>query len=248
MYSISELSKISGVTTRTLRYYESIGLLNAHRDSSSGYRLYDLKQVDRLQHILILRTLDVPVKKIQEILDRNEDEISLLQSHLDNLKSEEAKLLRLIESVEKTIDYKTRGEIMKDKEKFEAFKAGKISDNEKQYGKEVREKYGNQTVDESNQKFMGLSAEDYMNVEKLSEDIKTLIINGVVSGDNDGSFAKDLVEKHKTWLCYFWKEYSAEVHRGLAEMYLADERFKAHYDAFINGGTEFLVSAIRKYC
>lgn len=247
MYSITELSKLSGVSTRTLRYYEDEGLLKAVRDKANGYRHYTSKEVDRLQHILILRALGLSIKEIKAILSKGQDEVKMLESHLSALQDEAKRIETLIKTVELTIESKTRGVIMNDEEKFKAFKKSKIEENENKYGKEARDSYGDRAVDEANDKYMGLSKEDFDMSDALATEIKDLIIQGVSQGDEEGAIGRSLAEKHKAWLMFFWKSYTREAHVGLAEMYLADERFKAHYDAYINEGCRFLVNSIKKY-
>ncbi|MDN5299567.1 MAG: MerR family transcriptional regulator, thiopeptide resistance regulator [Clostridiales bacterium] len=247
MYSITELSKLSGVTTRTLRYYESIGLIKAGRDAESGYRLYDGTAVDQLQQILILRALAMPLKDIAFVLNKPKDEIAQLKSHLDALKKEEKRLKRIIATVEKTIASKERGIALQDHEKFEGIKAERVAKNEALYGEEIRRRYGDDAIDAANAKFLKMTPDKALEAERLSADIEKLIVEGLESGDPEGIIAKRLAETHRAWLTIYWVDYSSEAHRNLAEMYLADERFKAYYEQIGKGGTDFLVSAVRRY-
>jgi hypothetical protein len=120
-------------------------------------------------------------------------------------------------------------------------------DNEQKYGEEIREKYGDDTVDASNAKLRGMSQEDYQAMTKLGEDIFSLLEKAYETGDPASDLAQELAAKHKEWLMYSWSDYSKEAHAGLAEMYVADERFTAYYDKKVKGGTKFLRDAIVIY-
>lgn len=138
---------------------------------------------------------------------------------------------------------------MSDKGKFEDFKDKMIKDNEERYGKEIREKYGDDTVNASNAKIKGMSPEKMQEAEALREHMETALAESFAKGDPAGELAQSVCEMHKQWLCIFWQEgmYSPEAHRGLADMYVADERFRANYDKIAPGCTEFLREAIYIY-
>ena len=139
---------------------------------------------------------------------------------------------------------------MKDKEKFEAFKKGLVEENEKKYGAEVRERWGDEAADASNAKLMGMSEERYLAVQALEAQIKDSLLAGMATGDPAGEDARRAADLHRQWLCAFWKDgtYSKQAHACLAEGYVADERFKAYYEAWAPGATAFLRDSIKAYC
>ena len=186
-YTIKKLAKITGVSTRTLRFYDEIGLLVPARKSSNCYRIYGQKEVDLLQQILFYRELDMPLEDIKSIvLSDDFDREAALRSHLKVLKKKRDRLDTLILNLEKTIKY-VKGEIvMNDTEKFEGFKQKLIDENEKQYGAEIREKYGEAAVMASNAKLMGMTKEQYMEAEKLSSEINETLKAAVEQGDPAG--------------------------------------------------------------
>ena len=147
-YTIKKMAEISGVSTRTLRYYDELGLLKPESINESGYRLYGQKQVDTLQQILFYRELGMRLEEIRKIIgDPDFNLLKALQLHRENLLKERGRLDKLIANVEKTILYK-KGELkMTDIEKFEGFKQSLIDENEKKYGREIREKYGEEAVE-----------------------------------------------------------------------------------------------------
>ncbi|KGR77858.1 MerR family transcriptional regulator [Ureibacillus manganicus] len=244
-YTISKLAKLANVSARTLRYYDEINLLKPARINSSGYRIYGQKEVDRLQQIMFFRELDVELDTIISIMNNPEfDKTRSLQNHLNQLIQKRSLLEKLIETVEKTIA-SDKGELkMSNEQKFEAFKDNLIQENENKYGEEVREKYGDKTVEESNKKFKNMSQQQYNTMVKLGEDILALLPKAVETGDPASALAQEVASKHKEWLTFTWPSYSKEAHRGLADMYVADKRFKAFYDKATEGGAEFLREAI----
>ncbi len=123
-YSIHELSHLSGVTTRTLRWYDQIGLLKPSRTAESGYRYYGPAEVDRLQDILYYRALGVELARIRECLDDPTfDRLAALQRHLAALEAEQARLEKLIRSVKCTIRAEEREEIMNDERNLKSSKS-----------------------------------------------------------------------------------------------------------------------------
>ncbi|MEG0353850.1 MAG: MerR family transcriptional regulator, partial [Cellulosilyticaceae bacterium] len=138
-YTVQKLSKLAGVSTRTLRYYDEIGILKPSRMNTSGYRIYTQLEVDILQQILFYRELDVSLEGIKEMMSSPSfDQQKALTQHYNQLLEKRKQLDKLITNVEKSIAMK-KGEVnMTDKEKFEGFKQNKIQENEEKYGKELR--------------------------------------------------------------------------------------------------------------
>lgn len=248
-YTINKLGKMAGVSTRTLRYYDEIGLLKPARINTSGYRIYGKEQVEKLQQIMFYREMGVSLDDIGRIInDTGFDILSALENHLDALRKEKRQLETLIANVEKTI-LTEKGEItMKDEERFEGFKKRMVEENEQKYGEEVRSKFGNEAADKSNAKVMGMTKQQYDEVEKLSAQLNETLKAAFEQGDPAGELAQKACELHKAWLMYFWDGYSKEAHMGLGQMYVDDERFTAYYDKIAPGCAKFLRDAIYVYC
>jgi len=247
-YTVQRLAKIAGISSRTIRYYDEVGLLKPARISSSGYRIYGRKEVDRLQQILFYRELGFPIEKIKDIVDSPDfDEITALINHREQLISKRKQLDQLIQNVEKTILHKERGIYMTDKEKFEGFKQKLINENEEKYGKEIREKYGDDTVDAANKKLMNMSGEQYKEFEKLTRMILDTLEKAMETGDPAGELAQKACEMHKKWLSFTWDKYSPKAHAGLAQMYVDDGRFAEYYDKRKPGMAKFFRDAIYIY-
>ena len=248
-YSINKLSKMSGISTRTLRYYDEIELLKPMRVASSGYRIYGQEQVDILQQILFYRELDFSLEDIKRLLATPEfDRATAFATHLTELHLKRKRLDTLIHNVTKSIAA-MKGEVtMADHEKFEGFKQSLIDEDEKKYGTEVRAKYGDIAVDESNAKLKSLTQEQYDEGERLRLELEQTLKAAFNTGDPAGEPAQKACDLHRQWLCVFYPKYSKEYHTGLGEMYVADERFKANYDKLAVGCAEFFRDAINIYC
>ncbi|MGG1676347.1 MerR family transcriptional regulator [Neobacillus sp. NRS-1170] len=247
-YTVQKLANLAGVSTRTLRYYDEIGILKPARINSSGYRIYGQTEVDRLQQILFYRELGVGLDSIKEIVTAPSfDRAKALREHREKLLEKRVQLDLLITNVEKTIALSEGRMNMSNKEKFEGFKKKMIDDNEKKYGKEIRQKYGNDTVEKSNAKLQNMTEEQYTEVSKLAEQVQETLAEAFKTGDPAGELAQKAAELHKQWLTYYWHEYSKEAHAGLGQMYVDDERFTAYYDKEQPGTAEFLRDAILIY-
>ena len=232
-YTIQQLAKLSGVTRRTLRYYDQIGLLRPARTTEAGYRIYGPSQVDRLQHILFYRALGLELAEIRAALDdpdfRRQE---ALQSHLAALEEQRRALDTLILTVRKALDAEQGGIPMQDHEKFECFKQTLIQENEAAYGPELRARYGGGTIDAANDLFMSRSRQ-----EKLEAAVQA-------GADPAGAEGRALALLHRKWCAFRWPG-AAEPrnHAALAALYTEDPRFTACYDKAVPGCAAFLRAA-----
>jgi DNA-binding transcriptional MerR regulator len=247
-YTVQKLGQIAGISTRTLRYYDEFGILKPARINSSGYRIYGQAEVDRLQQILFYRELGVSLESIKDIVTAPAfDGAQALRDHRQKLLEKREQLDLLIMNVDRTIAL-TEGRInMSDKEKFEGFKQKLVDDNEKKYGKEVREKYGEDTVNKSNAKVKNMSQEQYDEVTKLANGLTETLQAAFQTGDPAGELAQRAADLHRQWLSFYWDSYTKEAHAGVAQMYVDDERFTAYYDKVQPGTAVFLRDAVHIY-
>ncbi|NMB02087.1 MAG: MerR family transcriptional regulator [Firmicutes bacterium] len=247
-YTVKQLGDLAGVSGRTLRYYDQIDLLKPAMTNEAGYRIYGQKEVNRLQQILFYRELGVDLRTIKDLLESPSfEERQALLNHREQLLERRQQLDLLIRNVEQTIAALEGGRPMTDQERFVGFKEKLIKENEEKYGKEIREKYGDEVVDSSNAKLMGLSEEQYAEQEKLATEIIESLTAAVGKEEPQGAEGQRIAELHRKWLSFYWPSYSKEAHAGLAEMYVADERFTAYYDKHKEGSAQFLRDAIVAY-
>lgn len=248
LYTIKKIAEISGVSTRTLRYYDEISLLKPAQTNESGYRFYGEKEINRLQQILFYRELDIKLEDIKLILDQPNFSVErALTEHYQKLLMKKARIENLIVSIEKTMRY-YRGEIkMADTEKFTAFKEQQILENEQQYGEEIREKYGENEVNESNRKFLQLTEVDLEDMKSTEELLFHKLKTYLTQVDVNSELAQEIFNLHKQWLSYTLPNYSPAIHKGIGEMYVGDDRFKSYYDRNGSGTAEALNDIIQHY-
>lgn len=122
-----------------------------------------------------------------------------------------------------------------------------IEENERKYGKEIREKYGDEQVDKSNQIFKNMTKEQYEEVENLNKELMETLKMAMLKGDPAGELAQKAADLHRQWLSFYWGSYSKEAHAGVAQMYVDDERFTAYYDKEQPGTAKFLRDAVLIY-
>ena len=219
-YTVKALADLAGVTPRTLRWYDRIGLLKPLRTTEAGYRLYGPAQLDRLQDILFYRELE----------------------------ARRARLDDLILTVQRTINDIKGGTKMTDQEKFEAFKRRTVEANETAFGQEIREKYGDEEMDRANACVLALTQEEYAQWKSLGGEIHTALVTAVKAGaDPAGPEGQRIAALHRRWLSYSWESYTPQAHVGLAELYVSDPRFTAYYDREVPGCAAFLRDAVRTY-
>ena len=246
---INELAKLSGVSRRTLRYYDEIGLLKPSNVEGNGYRNYSQDEIDRLQQILFYRALDFKLDEIKALLNHPNYQVKdalLKQQNL--LKKKRANLDELIMTIEKTI-CALEGEItMTNEQKFEAFKNELIEENEQRFGKEIREKYGEEQVVANYGKLKDMTEEQFEAMQQLEHQLFQRLKEAMDTNEATSEVAMEAAELHKRWLSFHWAKYSKEAHIGLAQMYLNDERFISYYDSHVGkGATQFLHDAIIAY-
>lgn len=247
-YTVNKLALLAGITTRTLRYYDEIGLLKPTRISSSGYRIYGPAEVDRLQQILFYRELGVSLDRIGDILQAPSfDRLAALREHRLSLLDKRRQLDLLIANVEKTIADTEGRIIMTDAEKFAGFKQKLLQENEQKYGREIRNQYGDQAVNRSYERLQELTRQQYEQWESLGNEVIATLLEAMAGGDPAGELAQKTADLHRQWLSYTWDSYSREAHAGLARMYVEDERFSGYYDRHQPGAAVFLRDAILIY-
>jgi len=243
VYSIKEIADLAGVTTRTLRYYDEIGLLKPADSGDNGYRYYDQSSLLRLQQILFFRELEVPLKDIRLIISRPDFNLpGALEKHRSSLQNRVKRLDRLIDTIDQTIAT-IKGEwIMTAKDYFEGF-------DETQYEEETRERWGRTPqYAESQKKWAGYTQEqkDAIKVEGGRLAVRMVGQAPNISAD-DPDVQAAIGEYHAYINKYF---YTCDVNflRGLADGWVEDPRFAINYERIRSGGAEFVRQAVHIFC
>jgi len=246
-YLINELSKIAGVSARTLRYYDEIGLM-CPKYNDSGYRIYHSEDVDQLQQILFYKTLGFSLKAIKMIINAPDFHLlTALENHLEQIVTERQRLDQLIITLKKSIAEQKGAYQMKDNEKFKGFKQSLIHQNETLYGKEIRAAYGEERINQSNAQLMKMSEKTYHDTKALEQSILDNLYEAYQTKNPRSPLAQKTVEQHRKWITAWWGYYNFDAHQSLAQMYVDDERFRQYYDKKQKGLAEFLRDAIQIY-
>lgn len=245
-YSVGQLAQMAGVSARTLRHYEDLGLLEPAR-AENGYRTYGPYDARRLSQILAMRACGLPLTTIRHLLKDSQASLrDTLESHLKTLCAQEKSLTDAMARTQAAIATIEGIENMDDEEKFEAIKARGLREFEEAYGIEARRRYGDANIDAANERIMSLTRDEWDAKDLLEELIKVQLRLAMASGDPEGEEAAELAHLHERWMRIHWGEaYDRETHLALVRGYLDDPRFKDYYDAAAgDGGTEFLVRAM----
>lgn len=236
---IKEFANFTGVSVRTLHYYDEIGLLNpAAVDENSGYRFYDDSSLIRMQEILFYRELDFPLKSICDILSSpNYDKQSALLEQKKLLTLKKERLERLIAAVDNAV----KGDNV-----MNAFN----NNDFEQYKAEVRKRWGNsQAYAEYSEKSKNYSdskqKELFNNMDKIFAEFALCMKN-----DNTpvSDAAQALVKKLQEYITANFYNCTDNILAGLGQMYVADNRFKSNIDKHAPGTADFINKAIKLYC
>lgn len=239
---INEAARLAGVSERTLRYYDRIGLLRPSAMTDSGYRLYDEDALQRLQQILFFRELGFPLAQIREIMDSpGYDRDEALRRHRSLLIAERDRLSGLIDLAERTL----KGE---SEMSFDAFDRSGIESQREAYAKEARERWGGtDAYAESEKKTAGYGKEKWTMIEQEADEIFAAFA-ALRGHAPDDPGVQDLVAR---WQAHITKHYYActkEILAGLGQMYTADERFMQNIDRAGAGTAQLMSDAIAVYC
>ena len=249
-WSIQEIARLAGTTSRTLRHYDDIGLLPPTRIAPNGYRHYDETALVRLQRILLLRELGLRLAQIADVLDRQQAEESALETHLALLREEQNRLTRQIASVETTIAALRGGEEIMAENMFDGF-------DHTRYKEEVEQRWGTKAYADSDRWWRGLTDAERADWQRLVSDLGREWVAAAERGiDPASDDAQQLARRHVEWLTGVpgtpasvpGGDVRAYV-LGLGEMYVADPRFGATYATSAGGtqGAEFVRDALRVY-
>jgi DNA-binding transcriptional MerR regulator len=238
MYSIKELADLAGVTTRTLRYYDQVGLLPPTEIGNNGYRYYDRESLIRLQQILFYRELDLPLKEIGIIL--GEPDFAVLEALEDHQVAIQRKIVqykKLLGTVQKTINSLKGVEKMSDHEYFEGF-------DEKLYEKEARERWDGPQFEESQRNWSSFSKKKQAAIKIEGGEITQRMVTEDPDAKPDHPSVQQAVADYHRYINQYFYSCDTEHLRLLADMWVEDPRFKENYERIREGGAAFVREAV----
>lgn len=243
-YQIKEFAKLTGVSVRTLHYYDEIKLLEpAFVDEQNGYRFYDEKSLERMQEILFYRELDFSLKSISEILTSpNYNKQAALEKQKKLLILKKDRLEKIISA----IDNAAKGEIFD----MNVFDNSDFISERNKYAAEAKEKWGKTAAyKEYEKKSSAYSKEKYNELNSAISDIFGEFAECFRSGEKAyDANTQALVKKLQDFITENYYRCTDEILAGLGKMYIADERFKTNIDSHGSGTAEFVSAAIDAYC
>ncbi len=242
-YTVHQVAEMAGVSVRTLHHYDQIGLLKPAARTAAGYRLYRQDDLLRLQQILLFRELDMPLDTIRSILDDpGFDSVEALETHRRTLEGQAARLTRLLQTIDKTI-LRIKGDTMAltDEELYE----GLPKEQSERWRREARELYGDDVVEQSEQRARKMSKAEW-NALKDEGDAVTRGLAALMDRDPGDPEVQAAVAKHYAWLEHFWHA-DADAYRGLGQLYVENDEFRAFYERYRPGLADFMQAAMNYY-
>jgi DNA-binding transcriptional MerR regulator len=229
-YTVGQVAELANISVRTLHHYDEIGLLHPSARSAAGYRLYSADDLGRLREILFWRELDFSLEEIAAILadpgrgtdQRLREQHRLLRGRID-------RDLDLLTALEKEMELRQMGMSLTPDEQFEVFGTDKVGGD---WAEEAKERWGDtDAFQESQRRTTHYTKEDWLTIKEQSDaglrEFAAALADGIAA---DSARAMDLAEAHRQFISRWFYECGYDVHRGLAEMYVADERFTRYYD------------------
>ncbi|OZV82998.1 MerR family transcriptional regulator [Micromonospora echinospora] len=242
-HTVGEVARLARVTVRTLHHYDEIGLLSPSGRTPTGYRRYDDADLERLQQILFYRELGFPLEEIATILDDpGADPAAHLRRQHELLTVRIKRLEEMVTAIEFAMEAKKMNIRLTPEERFEVF--GDFDPDA--HAEEAEQRWGgSEAYRESTRRTAGYTGADWLRMKEETEDWARRIVAVMESGASaDSPAAMELAEEHRAHISRWYYECSYEIQTGLADMYLADPRFTAHYEQIRPGLTAYLSEAI----
>ncbi|MEQ0559460.1 MerR family transcriptional regulator [Amycolatopsis sp. NEAU-NG30] len=240
-WSIQDIARSAGTTSRTLRHYGAVGLLEPSRVGSNGYRYYDEQALVRLQRILLLRELGLGLPAIAEVLDGQRDSTAALETHLELLEQEQQRIGRQIASVRTTLRKLKGGERLMAAEVFDGF-------DHTQYEKEVTQRWGADAYRRGDQWWKTLSAEDRKAFQQEQLDISAAYGAARKAGHApDSDDVQAITARLHQWLLGPVATVSKSYFTGLGQLYVDDPRYGKYDEVHGAGTAEFIRDAMKIY-
>jgi DNA-binding transcriptional MerR regulator len=224
-WPIREVARATGLTSRTLRHYEQIGLLTPSRVAGTGYRYYGERELARLYRILSLRALELPLAAIRRAIDDDADLSDALREHVRILNEKQQQTAAQIVAVEHTLSTIENGTTMVIDDLFKGV-------NNAEHEEEVRSRWGDEAWERSQQRRANMTPAEHEADERRSADVNAALRAAAESNEEPGGARfQELVTDHYAWITDQWggRRPTKQAYLGLAQLYVDDERFATVY-------------------
>lgn len=233
-YTVGEVQRISGVSIRTLHHYDDVGLLVPSGRTDAGYRLYSAADLRRLRQILFYRELDFGLEEIAEILADPEADVGThLRRQHRLLRERLARTEALLKAIENEMEAQAMGISLTPEEQLEVFGTTHLPE----YEHEARERWGNtEAWRQSQRRSAAYTKADWVAIKAEADENLAAFAQALAAGEPaDGAQAMALAEAHRRHISRWFYDCTHEMHAGLAELYISDPRFTAHYERHAPG-------------
>ncbi|WP_024795994.1 MerR family transcriptional regulator [Tomitella biformata] len=241
--TVGSIARLVGVSVRTLHHWDSIGLVTPELRTSGDYRIYGPADVERIHSVLTYRGLGFPLQEVQRLLDDPDvDAMAHLRRQRDLLTEQIDRLHQMAAAVEKMMEAKTMGIQLTPAEQREIFGPNWLGE---EYTEEAQQRWGDgEEWKQSAARTASFTKDDWRQVkdetDALEAEFATALRKGVPA---DGPIAAQLAERHRAGIERFY-DCNYEMHVCLGQMYLADKRFRRHYEDVAPGLAQYVHDAI----
>ncbi len=242
-YTVGKAARVSGVSVRTLHHYDEIGLLHPSVRGENGYRLYTAEDLTRLRQIRVYRDLDFRLEEIAEILaDPGVGAEDHLRRQHRLLRDRRARDRRLLRAIENEMEVRSMGMSLTPEEQFEVFGTDRLSE----YADEAEQRWGDtEAFRHSRRRTASYTKADWTALKREADANVEAFASTLAAGEPaTGTVAMDLADAHRRHVSSWFYDCSPSMHRGLAELYVADPRFTARYDRVAPGLARYVRAAI----
>jgi MerR family transcriptional regulator, thiopeptide resistance regulator len=243
-YSVGQVADLAGVTIRTLHHYDEIGLISPSGRSAAGYRIYEEPDLERLQQILFYRELGFALEEIAAIVDDpHTDAVDHLRRQRGLLTEKIERLQKMVAAIDHEMEARDMGIKLTLEERMKVF--GDF--NPEDHAEEAERRWGGtDAYRQSQRRVSSYTKEDWLKIKAEHDEVAASLVALFESGAApDSEEAMAAAEAHRRHISRWYYDCSHEIHRGLGEMYVSDERFRANYDLLAPGLSEFMRDATR---
>ena len=241
-YSVGQVAALSGVTIRTLHHYDEVGLLSPGGRSTAGYRIYEESDLERLQQILFYRELGFTLQEIATIADDpRTDALGHLRRQRGLLAERIARLSAMVDAIDYEMEARTMDIRLTPEERFEVFGEFRPED----YAEEAEQRWGEtEAYRQSQRRVASYKKEDWLQLKAEEQGVRARLAAAFEAGlAPDSEEAMAAAEAHRQHISRWFYECGYEIHRGLTDMYVNDERFRSNYDETSPGLARFIREA-----
>ncbi|NKB89329.1 MAG: MerR family transcriptional regulator [Acidobacteria bacterium] len=240
MYKVGEVAEVAKVTIRTLHHYDEIGLLSPSGRSGSGYRLYSETDIERLQHIRFYRDLGLALEEIRTTIEAEDfDARAALRAHRERLKSRLRETEALVATIDRTLRTMEGDGEMSAEERFAGFQP-------EEHAREAKERWGDSdSYKQSARRTAKYGKAEWEAIQAEADDIVARFVAPQGDGNAPTSnMGMALAEEYREHIDRWFYACTPQMHAGLGEMYVSDERFAAYYNKHADGLADYVCAAI----